>query len=79
VDLVKLESSLTSAEDIQILRGQVTLLQAQVAAMASGAAADAAEGPEPGEAMAGRGMAASGGPMGGIAAASPAAPQPGMM
>jgi hypothetical protein len=76
VDLVKLEANLTSAEDIQILRSQVTLLQAQVAAMASGAAAEAAEGPEPGEAMAGPGM---GGPMGGTAAIPPAAPQPGVM
>jgi hypothetical protein len=45
VDLVKLEASLTSAEDIAILRNQVLLLQAQVRAMASGAAAEAAEPP----------------------------------
>jgi hypothetical protein len=73
VDLVKLEASLTSAEDIQILRSQVTLLQAQVAAMASGAAAEAAERPEPGEGMAGPGMAPMGGPMGGPAARCSAA------
>jgi hypothetical protein len=73
VDLVKLESSLTSTENIAMLREQVRLLQAQVAAMASGAAAESAEQPEPGEAMQGAGM-----PMGGPPAASPAGPQFGM-
>ncbi len=62
VELVKLEASLTSTEDIAILRGQVTMLQAQVASMASGAAAEAAEPPEPVDAMAGAGMPPMGGP-----------------
>jgi hypothetical protein len=75
VDLIKLESSLTSTEDIAILRNQVVLLQAQMAAMASGAAADAAAGPEPGEAMGGPEGAPMGGPMGGSAAIPPAGPQ----
>jgi hypothetical protein len=53
VDLVKLESSLTSTENITLLRQQVVLLQAQVAAMASGAAAESAEQPEPAASPAG--------------------------
>jgi len=75
VDLVKLESSLTSTENIALLRQQVVMLQAQVAAMASGAAAESAEPPEPAEGMQGAGMPPPGA-MGGMAAVPPAAPQP---
>jgi hypothetical protein len=67
VDLVKLEAQLSSSENIALLRSQVAELQAQVNAMASGAAAEAAERPEPGETMPG------GGPPPGMQM-----PQPGM-
>jgi hypothetical protein len=48
VDLVKVEAQLTSTENIALLKAQVIDLQRQIAGMASGAAAEAAE-PEPGE------------------------------
>ena len=71
VDLIKAEASLTSTENIALLKSQVADLQRQIALMASGAAAEAAEQPGPGEAMAGAGMP----PNGGGAAIPPAAPQ----
>ena len=70
VDLIKVEAQLTSTENIALLKTQVAGLQAQIAQMASGAAAETAEPPEPGEAMAGAGM-----PMGGPPAPPPAVPQ----
>jgi hypothetical protein len=75
VDLIKAEASLTSTENIALLKSQVADLQRQITLMASGAAAEAAEQPEAGESMAGAGMP----PMGGTAAAPPAAPQLGMV
>ena len=48
VDLIKAEASLTSTENIALLKSQVADLQRQIALMASGAAAEAAEQPEPG-------------------------------
>ena len=74
-DVIKAEAQLKSAEDIVMFKAQVSNqmanLQRQIAAMATGAAAEAAEQPGPGDAMAGAGMP----PMGGTAAAPPAAPQ----
>lgn len=74
-EVLKAEAQMKSTEDIAIFKAQVAnqlaYLQQQVAAMASGAAAEAAERPETGEAMAGAGMPLNGGG----AAAPPAAPQ----
>jgi uncharacterized membrane protein len=66
VDLVKVEAQLTSTENIALLKSKVADLEQQIALMASGAAAESAEQPEPGEAMQGAGM-----PMGGPPAAPP--------
>jgi hypothetical protein len=74
VDLVKAEAQLTSTENIALLKAQIIDLQRQIAGMASGAAAEAAEQPAPGEMMAGAGMPPPGA-MGGTAAAPAAPPQ----
>jgi hypothetical protein len=70
VDLVKVEAQLSSTENIALLKSQVNTLQAQIAMMASGAAAQASEPAEPAEAMAGAGMPPAGA-MGGTAALPP--------
>jgi hypothetical protein len=75
VDLVKVEAQLTSAENIALLKSQVSDLQRQIAAMSSGAAAEAAEPAGPGDAMAGSRMPPPGMPMGGTAAGPAAPPQ----
>jgi hypothetical protein len=49
IDLIALEAKLKSAEDITSLRLQVAALERQIARMASGAAAEEAVGPSPGE------------------------------
>jgi len=74
VDLVKAEAQLTSTENLALLKAQIIDLQRQIAGMASGAAAEAAEQPAPGEMMAGAGMPPQGA-MGGTAAAPAAPPQ----
>jgi len=67
VDLVKVEAQLSSTENIALLKSQVADLERQIAYMASGAAAQSAEPPEPDDGMGGAGMP----PM---AAPPPAAP-----
>ena len=64
IDLIKMEASLTSTENIAVLKAQVAELQAQIARMASGAAAEASIPPEPAEAMAGPPVPPQGPPAG---------------
>jgi hypothetical protein len=53
VELVTSEAKLTSAENINLLREELAMLKAQIAAMATGEAAEQSVGPAPGEPAAG--------------------------